>query len=179
MYWMVRSARSPDSLFPEIVSSLRAIDPAVTILEPGYHVLDDVVWDSTWQLNYTMILLAGLAGLSLLISAIGVYGVLSYTVRQRTREIGLRLAIGADRAQVLRMILRQGLSIAAVGIVVGLVLSAGLTRFLGSLLYGVEPVDALTFALVAAVMLAAAFLASYLPAAKAAGLDPTAALRDN
>ena len=179
VYWMVRSARSPDSLFPEIVSSLRAIDPAVTILEPGYHVLDDVVWDSTWQLNYTMILLAGLAGLSLLISAIGVYGVLSYTVRQRTREIGLRLAIGADRAQVLRMILRQGLSIAAVGIVVGLVLSAGLTRFLGSLLYGVEPVDALTFALVAAVMLAAAFLASYLPAAKAAGLDPTAALRDN
>lgn len=176
-YWMVRSARSPDSLFPEVVKSLQAIDSAVTIQEPGYHVLDDVVWDSTWELNYTMILLAGLAGLALLISAVGVYGILSYMVRQRTREIGLRLAVGADREQVLRMVLRQGMGIGAAGVAAGLALSAGLGRFFGSFLYGVEPLDSVTFAVVAIVMLSAVFLASYLPAANAANLDPTVALK--
>lgn len=159
------------------MKSLQAIDPAVTIEEPGYQVLDDLVWDSTWELNYTMVLLAALAGLALLISAIGVYGVLGYTVRERTREIGLRLAVGAGRDQVLRMVLRQGMGIGVAGVVTGVALSAGLSRLFGGLFYGVEPPDTATFAIVAAVMLAAAFLASYLPAAKAASLDPTAALR--
>jgi putative ABC transport system permease protein len=176
-YWMVKSARDPDSLFPEIVERLHAIDPAVTIEEPGYQVLDDVVWDSAWQLNYTMVLLAGLAGLALLISAIGVYGVLSYAVRQRTREVGLRMAVGADRAQIVRMFLLQGLATGMVGVAAGLIVSAGLSPLVGSLLYGVEPPDSTTFAIVAVVMLSAVCLASYLPAAKAADLDPTEALR--
>ena len=124
-----------------------------------------------------MLLLAGLAGLALLVSSVGIYGVLSYTLRQRTREIGLRIALGADRSQVVRMVLRQGFSMAATGVVIGIVTAAGLTRFLGSLLYGVEPLDRLTFVLVAVAMLAAALLASYLPAAKAAKVNPTAALR--
>ena len=174
---MVRSARSPDLLYREIVKTLQTLDPAVTILEPGYQVLDDVVWDSTWKLNYTMILLAGLAGLAVFISAIGVYGVLSYSVRQRTREIGLRVALGAERPQVLKMVLRQGLSIAATGVVLGLVVAAGLTRFLGSLLHGVEPLDAPTFGTVALMLMAAAALASYIPARRAAKIDPMAALR--
>ena len=124
-----------------------------------------------------VLLLTGLAILALLVSSLGVYGVLSYTVRQRTREIGLRMALGADPSQMLRMVLRQGFSIAAMGVATGIVAVAGLTRVLGSLLYGVEPLDGLTFALVAVVMMAAALLASYLPARQAAKLDPTAALR--
>ena len=86
------------------------------------------------------------------------------------------MALGADPSQMLRMVLRQGFSIAAMGVVIGTAVAAGLTRFLGSLLYGVEPLDGLTFALVAVVMMAAALLASYLPARQAAKLDPTAAL---
>jgi putative ABC transport system permease protein len=174
---LVQSTRSADSLFPEIVNRIRALYPETTIDPLNYFSLDRLVRDSVWQLNYSVLLLAGLAGLALLVSSVGVYGVLSYTVRQRTREIGLRIALGAERSQVVGMILRQGLSIAVPGVIIGIVAAMGLTRFLGSLLYGVEPLDKLTFAFVAMVMMAAAFLASYLPARRATKVDPMATLR--
>ena len=140
--------------------------------------LDDVVRDSVWQLNYSMILMGSLAALSLLLAMVGVYGLLSYSVRMQTREIGLRMALGAERQQILATVIKQGLARVAVGVAIGLLIAAGLTRFLGSLLFGVEPIDLLTFAGVALGLMTAACLASYFPARRAANVDPMVALRD-
>ena len=175
--FLFKTARDPNPLYPEIIARMRAVFPDTIPFPVHYERLDHLMRDSTWQLNYAALILSVLAGLALLVSAVGVYGVLSYTVRQRTREIGLRLALGAERPQVLKVVLRHGLSIGAAGVVLGLVAAAGLTRFLGSLLYGVEPLDVSTFAGVAVVLLAAALLASYIPARRAASVDPMAALR--
>jgi putative ABC transport system permease protein len=122
-------------------------------------------------------MLGGLAGLSLLLAAVGVYGVLSQTVRERTREIGLRMAMGAGRREVLQMVLKTAFGPVLLGIAGGLTLASGLTRFLGSLLFGVQPVDAATFSCVAVALLTAALLASYFPARRATKVDPTIALR--
>ena len=173
---LIRTTGSNDRLAADVAARLHDLYPETRLYDGSYQTLDYLARDSIWQLNYSMLLLTGLAGLALLVSAVGVYGVLSYTVRQRTREIGLRMALGAAPSEMLRMVLRQGFSMAATGIVIGIIAAAGLTRFLGSLLYGVEPLDGPTFALVAVVMMAAALLASYLPARQAAKLNPTAAL---
>ncbi len=175
--FLLKTSRDPSPLYSEIIARTRAVLPDHISFPAHYDRLDRLVSDSIWRLSYSAMLLSGLAGLALLVSAVGVYGVLSYRVRQRTREIGLRLALGADRPQLLKMVLRQGLSIAATGVVLGLIAAAGFTRFLGSLLYGVEPMDGPTFAGVAFVLLAAALLASYIPARRAASVDPMAALR--
>jgi ABC-type antimicrobial peptide transport system permease subunit len=174
---LAKSFQDRNSLLSAIVHRIRERFPEVAVYVQQSKSLDRAVRDSVWELNYSMLLLTGLAGLAFLVSSVGVYGVISYSGQQRTREIGLRIALGAERSQVVGMILRQGLFIAVPGVVIGLIAAAGLTHILGSLLYGVEPLDWLTFALVAVVMMAAALLASYLPARQAAKLDPTAALR--
>ena len=124
-----------------------------------------------------MALLVGLAWLALLIASVGVYGVLNYSVSQRIPEIGLRLTLGADRSQVMAAVLQEGCSIAIAGIAIGVLASAALSRLLSSVMYGVQPLDWQTVSIVSCTMLAAALLASYQPAARAAGLDPVAALR--
>jgi putative ABC transport system permease protein len=172
---VVRTTRDPGSLYPEMLHKLREIDPKSTVLE--FYRLDHLVRDSTWQLNYAMLLLAGLAGLAVVVAAVGVYGLLSFAVRQRTREIGLRMAMGADRSQVIGMVVRQGLVLVGTGIVLGLAAAIVLTRFLRALLFGVQPIDALTFAVVAFVLAGTGCLASYLPARRAAKVDPMVALR--
>ncbi len=108
---------------------------------------------------------------------VGIYGVISYVVSQRTREIGVRMALGADRRDVRQMVLRQGMILAGIGVVVGLVAAAGLTRLMSSLLYGVEATDPVTFGAVAALLIAVALVASYLPALRASRTDPLEALR--
>ena len=125
----------------------------------------------------TGFLLGAFAAIALALAAVGIYGVLAYLVAQRTQEIGIRLAIGADRADVLRMILGQGLVLAAMGIVVGAVAAFGLTRLMQSLLYQVGAADPLTFATVPIVLLAVALVASYIPAVRATRVPPTIALR--
>jgi putative ABC transport system permease protein len=116
--------------------------------------------------------------LGLILASVGVYGVVSYTVSQRTQEIGIRTALGAQRSHVLALVLKQGMSMALVGTVAGIVLSFLLFRGLGSVLYGVKSTDFLTLSAVSAMLLFVAFVASYVPALRAARVDPVVALRE-
>jgi ABC-type antimicrobial peptide transport system permease subunit len=125
-----------------------------------------------------MLLLAAFAGLALFLSSLGIYGVLAYDVSQRTREIGVRGAIGASHGQIVGLILKQGLWKAGIGVVLGLVGAAVLSRSMTSLLFGVKPTDPMVYVAVSLVLLAVALLASWLPARRAAKIDPLVALRD-
>ena len=123
------------------------------------------------------ILLGLFAGIALLMAAVGTYGVISYSASQRIHEIGIRMALGARRADVLRMTLKEGLRLAVAGLAAGLVGALGLTRFLSSVLYGINPADPLTFTLVSMLLAAVALMACYIPARRATRIDPMVALR--
>jgi putative ABC transport system permease protein len=127
--------------------------------------------------SFTLVMLALAGGMSLVLGIVGIYGVIAYTVSQKTRDIGIRIAVGAQRAELLRMFVRQGLLLAGIGTVLGLAAAAGLTRLMSSLLFGVTALDALTYAAVSALLLIVAALASYIPAHRAASVDPVSALR--
>jgi putative ABC transport system permease protein len=129
------------------------------------------------QRRFTTLLLSSFAALALFLAAIGIYGVLSYTVSQRTQEIGIRMALGGKPSQVLGLILGYGLRLAVVGTVVGVGGAFAISRLLRSLLFGVTPTDAATYALAPMVLIAMALLASYIPAARATRIDPVVALR--
>ena len=122
-------------------------------------------------------MIASFAATALLLAALGIYGVISYMVSERTQEIGIRLALGASRSNILRIVLRQGLGLAAVGAAVGLVCALIVSQLMASLLYGIRPTDPLTFAGVAFLFLGVALLACYLPARRAIRVDPMIALR--
>jgi ABC-type antimicrobial peptide transport system permease subunit len=164
----------------EIVSVLREklknIDPAITLFDAG--PMAKVVGASYDDRRAVMLLLAVFAGLALFLSALGIYGVLAYDVSQRTREIGVRGAIGASHGQIIGMILQQGLWKAGLGILLGLVGAAFVSRSMTSLLFGVQPTDPTVYVGVSAVLIGTALLASYLPARRAAKIDPIVALRD-
>ena len=127
--------------------------------------------------SFTLVMLAIAGGMALLLGVVGIYGVISYSVTQRTREIGIRMALGAEQQQVKRMFLRHALTLAGVGVVFGLGAAAGLMRLLSSLLFDVNPVDPVTYGAVSALLIAAAMAASYVPARKATSVDPVEALR--
>ena len=127
--------------------------------------------------QFTMLLLSLFAGIALVLGVIGIYGVMSYAVAQRTREIGVRMALGASPGDARRMVLREGVSLAGVGIVLGVVAALLSTRALSGLLYGVTTMDPLTFGAVPIGLIVVALLASYLPARRATRVDPTTALR--
>ena len=118
-----------------------------------------------------------LGALGLLLATVGLYGVLTYSATRRTREIGIRIAIGARRADVLRMMLRHGMRLAGIGVAMGLLLAAVVTRLMAGLLFGVSPLDPMTFGLMSAVFVAVALVATYLPARRAAAADPMTVLR--
>jgi ABC-type antimicrobial peptide transport system permease subunit len=130
------------------------------------------------QPRFQTLLLSCFAAIALGLSAIGLYGLLSYMVVQRTLEIGLRMALGAQRADVLRMIVRRGLTLALIGLGVGLAISAMMTRLLSGMLYGIRPSDPVTFVAVTAILLLVSLVASSVPASRAARLDPMETLRD-
>jgi predicted permease len=170
-------ARSGDSmaLVPAVRQAVKAADPNASI----YRVvrLQDEARGSVWKLNYSTFLMSGLALLAVCLAILGVYGVLSYVVRERTTEIGVRMALGAQRSDVVTLVVGQGLLLVGSGIIIGLIAAAALTRLLKSFLFGVASLDPASFAGVAILLLAAGFLASYLPARRAAGYDPMIALR--
>jgi ABC-type antimicrobial peptide transport system permease subunit len=128
----------------------------------------------TW---FTLVMLAVAGGMALFLGIVGLYGVIAYSVSQRKREIGIRMALGAVKSDVLKMVISQGIKLALIGVVIGLAGALGLTRFLSGLLYGVKPGDPLTLVAVSALLTAVALLASYIPARQAARVDPLAALR--
>ncbi len=139
--------------------------------------MTDVVASSTATSRFTGFLLALFAACALALSAIGIYGVLSYLVSQRTHEIGVRMAVGAGGGDILRMVLGRGLALSLIGVVVGAVAALGLTRLMAGLLYQVQPLDPVTFGLVAMILTLVALAASYIPALRATRVDPLSALR--
>ena len=176
MTLFLRSERPAGDLVTALRAKVREIDPAVFLFDTG--PLDKVVSSSFDSRRAVMLLLASFAGLALFLSALGIYGVLAYDVSQRTREIGVRGAIGASREQIIGLILKQGLWKAVLGVVIGLVVAGVLSHYMTTLLFGVKPTDPLVYAGVSAVLLIVALLASYLPARRAAAIDPLVALRD-
>jgi ABC-type antimicrobial peptide transport system permease subunit len=139
--------------------------------------MEDIVASTTARSRFDAWLFGFLAGLALLLTAIGVYGLLSFSVKRRTSEIGTRMALGASRGDVLRLVLKQGVGLIAIGLVLGLAGALATTRFLASLLFGVRATDASSFLGVSALLIAVGLLASYLPARRATKVDPMVALR--
>ena len=139
--------------------------------------MERYVAESMAARRYTLLLLGIFGGLAIALAAVGIYGVVSYTMSLRTRELGIRVALGAARTDVMRLVLWRGVTMIAVGVLAGLVISLSLTRFLASLLYEVRPTDFGTVVVVALTMAAVAWLANYLPARRASRVDPMAALR--
>jgi putative ABC transport system permease protein len=139
--------------------------------------MERVLSDTLAPRRWTLLLLASFAALAVVLAAVGIYGVMSYAVTRRTQEIGIRMALGARQPQILRLVLRQGLRLAAAGTAIGLGLALALTRWMESLLYRVSATDPVTFAGIAALMLFVASAACYLPARRASRVDPMIALR--
>jgi putative ABC transport system permease protein len=172
---IVRAERNPTALASAVEQAVHAIDkdlPVSSIL-----TMDQLLGNSLAQRRLTLILLAGFAALALLLAAVGVYGVIAYTVRQRTHELGIRMALGAQAGAALRLILGQGLKLALIGVALGLAAALALTRWMESLLFEVRPTDPLTLCLIAVVLLCVAFVACWVPARRAARVDPLLALR--
>ena len=172
---VVRTTGEPTLATGTVLATLKEADPLV----PAHRVfsMDATIQRSYWQQALYSKLFTAFATIALVLAAVGVYGVISYSVSQRTREIGVRVALGAQRTNVLSLIVGQGALLAAVGIGLGLVGAVGVTRFLRAMLFGVSPFDPLSFVAVTLVLSMIAFLASYLPARRAARVDPIEALR--
>jgi len=146
--------------------------------QPIYNVrtMDDVVMNSLGTRRVSMQLFTVFAGAALLLAALGIYGVMAYSVTQRTQEIGIRMALGAQKSDVLKLVIRQGMTLAVIGVVVGLVGAFALTRLIARLLFGVAATDPLTFVAIPLLLLVVALVACYVPARRAARLDPKIAL---
>jgi putative ABC transport system permease protein len=159
----------------EIRQAVWSVDPALPLAE--VQTLNDYYTRSMKRTSFTLVILAIAGGMALFIGIVGLYGVIAYSVSQRTREIGIRMALGAEKNDVLKLVISQGIKLALIGVVIGLIGALGLTRFLSGLLYGVKPGDPLTLVTVSVLLIAVALLASYLPARHAAKVDPLEALR--
>jgi putative ABC transport system permease protein len=175
VYYVVRAAGDPTKLLQTVRQTVSAADPKTAIV--FVKTMEQLIDETLWQRRLWGVMFAVFAALALTLAAIGIYGVLSYSVGQRTREIGVRMALGAQTGNVLRMVLAQGLKLVLGGIGIGLVAALALSRFIGSLLYGVRAFDPLTYAGVALSLISVAFLACWIPARRAAKVDPMVALR--
>jgi putative ABC transport system permease protein len=158
-----------------VEQAIHAIDKDLPVV--SIRSMNQLMAISLASRRLTLVLLVSFAALALLLSGVGIYGVLSYSVRQRTSELGIRLALGAQAGDVLRMILTQGLKLALIGVVIGLAAAFALTRWMESLLFGVRPTDPLTFGVIAVVLLCVSLLACYVPARRATKVDPLVALK--
>jgi putative ABC transport system permease protein len=175
MSLVVRSAAAPEAIVPDIKNAIWAVDKDQPVFE--VRTMDEIVSGVVSAPRLAFILLGVFAFLALALGTVGIYGVTSYGVSQRTQEIGVRLALGARQADVLKLVVGNGLTLALIGVAAGAVTALALTHFLSTILYGVRPTDPLTFTGVACLLAAVAGLASYLPARRAARVDPMVALR--
>jgi putative ABC transport system permease protein len=171
----VRMAALPQSVLPAVRDRIRALDPALPI--SAVQTMEEALSASVSQPRFNALLLVAFAGLALLIAAVGIYGVLAYSVSQRVQEIGVRMALGAERSAVMRLIVGQGLTVALAGVGVGLAAAAAASRVLASLLFGVDARDPLTFGAGAFVLTVVALAACAVPAWRASRVDPVVALR--
>ena len=172
---LVKSRVDPAALTPSVRAAVYSVDKDQSIA--GVATLKQLVNNSIATRRMTLVLLGLFSALALLLGAIGIYGVISYSVAQRTREIGVRMALGAPRVGVFRMVVGQGLKLAGTGIAIGILAALGLARLMSSLLYQVSTADLETFSVVAILLLLVAFAASYLPARRAMSVEPMEALR--
>jgi putative ABC transport system permease protein len=177
MTLVIRTDGDPRDLASPVRRAVAQLDPSLPV--SGVRPMTDVVADTMAPSSFTGLLLALFAALAVVLAAIGIYGLLSYLVSQRTREIGIRMAIGASHGNVVSLVLRKGLLLTGCGVAAGLALAFGATRLMQALLYGVGPLDLVTFAAVPAILLVVAVAASYLPAARAARVSPLLALRSD
>jgi len=175
MTLVVRSSLEPSALAATITKEVHSIDPELPVSR--VRGMEEFLTDSVAQPRFTTLLLAGFACLAMALALVGVYGVMSYTVSQRTREIGVRMALGADRSDVVWMVVRHGMVLAVVGIMVGLAGAAAGTRLMARLLFGVTATDPTTFIAAAAALGVASLAATYVPALRAARVAPVTALR--
>jgi putative ABC transport system permease protein len=176
MSLLIRTSNDPRAIVPGLRDAVASLDKNIPIFRP--RSLDEYISLSVAQPRFNALLVGLFAGVALLLAAAGIFGVMSYSVTQRTQEIGIRLALGAQRLDVLRLIVRQGMRLVAYGLGAGLVVSIGLNRLLKGLLYGISATDFFTLSMVSLLLALVAFLACWLPARRASGIDPMVALRE-
>lgn len=177
MNLLVRTSVPPLSMTPQVRAQIAALDPDQPVT--GIQTIDDLIDGSRAQPRFTMLLLAGFSVIALLLAAIGIYGVLAYSVAERRRELGIRMALGAEQSRIVSMVLREGLRLAISGIVIGLAGALLLTKLMSTLLYKTGSRDLTTFVLVPLLFLGIALLACYLPARRATRVNPVETLRSN
>jgi putative ABC transport system permease protein len=172
---VVRTTAAPTSVLPSVRQTIRDLDGSLPI--SAIKTMDEWVSNGAAQPRLNTLLLATFAVCALIIAAIGIYGVLAYSVNQRTQEIGLRMALGAPAATVLRLIVREGMTVGGIGIAVGIAGALGISRVLSSLVYETPVRDPFTFVIVAGTLAVVALVACVIPARKASRVDPIVALR--
>ena len=175
MYVAVRTTSDPASIAAAVTREVRALEPNAPVFD--VKTMDQWLSESLARRRFAMLALGLFAVVALLLAGVGIYGVMSYTVAQRTREIGIRVALGAQTRDVLKLVVRQGMSLTGIGVGAGLVVAVAATRLMASLLFGVRATDPITFAGIALLLAIVALLACYLPARRAAKVDPMTALR--
>jgi ABC-type antimicrobial peptide transport system permease subunit len=170
-----RSSVDPAAMVTSVKEQLRNLDPDL----PMYYVrtMQQRVDESLARRRFLMLLLGGFAGIALILATIGIYGVMAYLVNQGTREIGIRMALGASRRNILSLVVRRGMALALSGVTIGLAAAFLFTRLMQSLLFGVDATDPITFAAISLLLFLIALLASYIPARRATRIDPMVSLR--
>jgi putative ABC transport system permease protein len=174
LYLVARTSNDPASVASAMVREIHAIDAGVPVFE--VRTMQERLHDSLARQRFSMAVLGGFAGFAMLLAAVGVYGVISYMVTQGAHDIGLRMALGAQQRNILGLVVKQGMALAAIGIVAGLMGAFSLTRVMASLLFGVSATDVVTFSAVTLFLVAIALVASYVPALRATRVDPVVAL---
>lgn len=174
-YFVLRAQTDPRALVYAVRNKLQSVDPTIPLAR--VQTMDAVLSEAESQPRFLTLLLTLFSGVALVIATVGIYGVISYSVARRSKEFGLRMALGAQRGNVLSLVMKQGVLLTLIGLAFGIGAALGLTRLMAKLLFGVQPTDPLTFVTVSAILAAVALAASYIPAMRATKVDPMKALR--